>query len=126
MMNLPLRSSTCAPAGTAASAGSRSRMVFPSISSERSRSGASESPSMIVAPLMNSVEGACAWLLHAVARTPRTHSKVARPRADMVIESSSWLPVPLGDIESGVLLGEVNDASSVDQHVLDLRHEGAR
>src|SRR5262245_54781897 len=84
MMNLPARSITCAPAGAGASAGTRPRMVFPSIRIARSRMGVSASPSIIVAPLMRSVEGACAkgacaYADVASARTP-VASKLSKVR----------------------------------------------
>src|SRR5262245_21732165 len=92
MMNFPPRSSTCAVAGAAASAGSSSRMVLPSISSERSLSGASETPSMMVAPRMRSIEGVCASLdvSAASARTPATR-KTRAPRATRMVN----LPIGL-------------------------------
>src|SRR5262249_53724239 len=68
-----------------ASAGTRPRIRFPSISSERSRMGASSSPSMIVAPLTSSVEGACAGLDVAAARTRVLAAARARKPRPMYI-----------------------------------------
>src|SRR5262249_14892366 len=59
MMNLPGSSMTWAPAGASAWAGNRPRMVLPSIRIARSRIGASAMPSMMVAPRITSVVGAC-------------------------------------------------------------------
>src|SRR5262245_29107652 len=63
---------------------------------------------------------------HGAAARPRPQRITASIRRDRIILDSSWQAVPLRDVETGVLLGEVDDASSIHEDVLDLGHERAR